>query len=187
MFTPISLCSQALLSLGANTISAFDEGTVEAEVCANLYPLIRDALLSSHPWSFATGQVTLARLSATPIADYQYAYQLPTDFLRVLSAGENAGRGMVYRLHEGRLHSNAESVVLTYIFRPDEGAFPPYFVATLVKRLSAEFALPITESASRAEVLHKLAAAELSRAKTIDSQQMTPASLDNFPLVDCRG
>ncbi len=58
----IALCSRALLKLGADTLASFDEGTAEAEVAANLYPSVRDALLSAHPWSFATGQMTLANM-----------------------------------------------------------------------------------------------------------------------------
>ena len=56
----LALCSRALLKIGAQPIASLDEGTAEAEVAANLYPGLRDALLAAHPWSFATGQATLA-------------------------------------------------------------------------------------------------------------------------------
>ena len=59
----LALCSRALLKIGAQPIASFDEGTAEAEVAANLYPAARDALLSLHPWSFATAQATLPRLA----------------------------------------------------------------------------------------------------------------------------
>ncbi|MHA1597742.1 MAG: hypothetical protein ACTSV1_03385, partial [Alphaproteobacteria bacterium] len=64
----IALCSRALLKLGASSIASFDEGTAEAEIAANLYGHIRDAVLSAHPWSFATGQTTLGRLTTEPVA-----------------------------------------------------------------------------------------------------------------------
>ena len=82
----LALCSRALLKIGAQPIASFDEGTAEAEVAANLYPAARDALLSLHPWSFATAQATLPRLAAKPVADFAHAFQLPAGFLRV-SAG----------------------------------------------------------------------------------------------------
>ncbi|MBF0269344.1 MAG: hypothetical protein HQL44_12215 [Alphaproteobacteria bacterium] len=183
----IALCSRALLKIGASAIASFDEGTAEAEVAANLYPSIRDALLSSHPWNFATGQTSLARLTATPVADYDHAFQLPGDFLRALSAGVTGrGRGLDYRIAENRLHSNAQTVVLTYVFRPLEADFPPFFDAALIARLSAEFCAPITESTARAELLFRLAEDEFRRAKLIDGQQDTPSSIDSFPLVDVR-
>ena len=57
----LALCARALLKIGAQPIASLDEGTAEAEVAANLYPGLRDALLAAHPWSFATGQATLPR------------------------------------------------------------------------------------------------------------------------------
>jgi hypothetical protein len=54
--TALALCSRALLRIGVPPLTSFDDGTAEAEVAAGLYPGARDALLSAHPWSFATGQ-----------------------------------------------------------------------------------------------------------------------------------
>ncbi len=183
----IALCSRALMKLGADSIASFEDGTAEAEVAASLYSPTRDALISGHPWSFATGQVALARLAAEPVADYGYAYQLPSDFLRVLSAGTGArGRGIAYRIAERRLHTDAADVTLTYIFRPDERTFPAFFDQSLIARLAAEFCIPLTDSTSRSEVLLKLAEDELLRAKSIDAQQESPVYFENFTLVDVR-
>jgi hypothetical protein len=186
--TALALCSRALLRLGAQPIASLTEGTAEAEVAANLYPGIRDALLSAHPWSFATGQAALPRLSAIPVADLAHAFALPPGFLRALSAGAGGrGRGIPYRIQEGRLHADSDRVTLTYVFRPDESAFPPFFAAALVARLAAEFCIPLTESASRAEVLFRLAESELRAARGVDSQQDTPRAIEGFPLVEVRG
>ena len=183
----IALCSRALLKIGASSIASFDEGTVEAEVAGNLYPSIRDAVLSAHPWNFATGQATLPRLAAEPVADFAYAFQLPSDFLRALSAGvPGRGAGLVYRIAEQRLHTDAAEVVLTYIFRPAETDFPPFFDQVLIARLAGEFCIPITESTSRAEAMTRVAEKEFDRAKMIDSQQDTPARFDDFTLTEVR-
>jgi hypothetical protein len=183
----IALCSRALLKLGAAGIASFEEGTAEAELAANLYPPARDALLSAHPWNFATGQARLPRLAAEPLADYEYAYQLPADFLRALSAGpDGSGRGLDYRIAERRLHTGADSVILTYIFRPDETSFPPFFDAALIARLAAEFCLPLTESTTRAEALARLADAEFRRARLIDAQEETPQRVEDFSLIEVR-
>lgn len=189
--TALALCSRALLKIGAQPVASLEEGTAEAEVAANLYPAVRDALLSAHPWSFATGQETLPRLAARPVADFAHAFQLPPRFLRALSAGApgapGSGRGLAYRILEGRLHANAPQVVLSYIFRPDESGFPPFFAAALAARLAAEFCLPLTENASRAEVLHRLADQEMRAARQADSQQATVRAIEDFPLIDVRG
>lgn len=183
----IALCARALLKIGCRSITSFDEGTAEAEVAGNLYEPVRDAILSSNPWTFATAQTTLPRLEAVPIADYDYAYQLPTDFLRALSAGAGRGRGLDYRIHERRLHTHASEVVLTYIFRPLESEFPPFFDQALITRLAAEFCIPLTDSTSRSEALLKNAEKEFKYAKTTDAMQESPQAIEDYTLIGVRG
>lgn len=185
--TAIALASRALIKLGAAAISSFEDGTAESQVAAALYDLERDALLASHPWSFATGQATLPRLVADPVAEFDYAFQLPTDLIRVLRVTDGdipAGR---YRILERRLHANAELVTLTYIFRPDETAFPPWFDAALVDQLAAAFCLPLTENAERATALAQFAELRIRQARLLDSQQAPGIPLADFPLISVRG
>lgn len=183
----IELCSNALVKLGADDISSFDDGSTEARVASRLYPLARDALLSIHPWSFATRQALLARLTAAPITTFAYAYQLPNDFLKAISAGGGGrGSGLVFQIVNRQIHTDAEAPTLTYIFRPSEGDFPAYFNAALVTRLAAEFCLPLTENSGRAERLSRLADAELKVAKLVDSQQDTPPRVEDFTLIRAR-
>ena len=183
----IELCSSALVKLGADGISSFDDGSAEARVAARLYPLTRDALLSAHPWSFATRQTALARLVEVPTTTFAYAYQLPIDYLKAISAGgEGRGSGLVFQIVNRQIHTDAAAPTLTYIFRPSEGDFPAYFNAALVARLAAEFCLPLTENSSRAERLFRLADAELKVARLVDSQQDTPPRVEDFSLIRAR-
>jgi hypothetical protein len=80
-----------------------------------------------------------------------------------------------------------ESVALTHIFRPDESSFPPFFASALLARLAAEFCLPLTENTSRADLLSRLAEAELRSARRADSQQASATALGSFPLISVRG
>ena len=183
----IDICSLALLKIGAGSIASFDEGTAEAEVAANLYPSVRDALISAHPWNFALTQKSLAKLAIKPVADFDNAFQLPADCVHVLSAGTGRGRGLRYRISERRLHADAEAVILTYLYRPHETDFPPFFDMALIARLSAEFCIPLTDSTSRSESLRKLAEEELRRAKLIDSQEDSAPHFEDFTLIEVRG
>lgn len=183
----IGLCSRALLKIGANTISSFDDGSAEAEVANNLYAGVCDNLLSSYPWSFATAQMRLPRLASSPVADFTYAYQLPSDFLRALSVGTGgSGRGVSYRIQEKRLHTDMEGIVLTYIFRPQPSEFPPYFSQALITHLAAEFCLPLTESATRSEAFLRIGEKEIQKARNIDAQQQTPQTISLDGLVGVR-
>lgn len=182
-----ALCARALIRIGAAPITSFEDRTAEAEIAGALFSNVRDALLSSYGWSFASGQIALNQLSEAPIADYAHAYQLPNDFLRAMSAGSGArGRGINYRISGGTLHTNASEVILSYVFRPEEEAFPPYFDQALITRLAAEFCIPITESTSRAETLFRLSEREFQRARQIDAQQDTPGRIEDFTLIDVR-
>jgi len=184
----VALASRALIRIGAAPISSFDDGSVEAEIAGALFGPVRDGLLSAYAWGFATGQLNLTELATPPVADYDRAFQLPNDYLRALSAGTgHKGRGLNYRIARGALHTNAADVILTYIFRPEEEEFPPYFDQALIARLAAEFCIPITESTSRTETLFSLADNEYKRARQIDAQQDTPNAIEKFPLVDIRG
>ena len=183
----VALCSRALIRIGAAPITDFDDGSAEAEIAGALYENTRDALLSAYTWSFASGQVALNQLETPPIADYSYAFGLPNDYLRAVSAGSGTrGRGIGYRIARGALHADSANIVLTYIFRPDESEFPPYFDQALIARLSAEFTIPVTESTSRAEAHFRIADQEYERARQIDAQQDTPNKIESFSLIDAR-
>ena len=183
----VELCSVALVKLGAKAISSFTDGTAEADVAGTLYDVVRDGLLGVHPWSFATAHAELVQLPSTPLTDFQYAFELPTDFIKALSAGDECrGRGAVYQVVGREVHTNYEELTFAYIKRADEADFPSYFVSALVNRLAAEFCLPLTENASRSELLFKVADTELKLARLIDSQQDTPPRVEDFTLIEAR-
>lgn len=184
----VALCSRALIRLGAAPITSFADGTAESEIAGALFGPTRDALISAYSWTFASGQASLTQLLESPLADYQYAFALPNDFLRAISAGNGGrGRGLNYRITRGALHTDAQEVVLSYLFRPEEEEFPPYFDMVMIARLSAEFCIPVTENTSRADALFRLADQEFARARQIDAQQDSPMGIENFPLIDVRG
>lgn len=49
MASSITICSNALLALGARSINSFDENTDHARLCSNIYPTVRNDLLRKHP------------------------------------------------------------------------------------------------------------------------------------------
>lgn len=184
----IGLSARALVRLGALPITSFDDGSAESEIASILYSTVRDALLSSYAWTFASGQIALTQQQAAPLADFEFSYALPNDYLRAISLGAGGtSKGVPYRISRNVLHTNAQNVTLHYIFRPDESEFPAYFDQALIAKLAAEFCIPVTESTSRANSLFSLAEREYARARQIDAQSDTPNRLDDFTLVDVRG
>jgi hypothetical protein len=186
-YTNIDLCSRALVELGANSISSFDETSCEATVASQLYQPTLENLLASYPWRFALKQKSLARLENKPVSDYQYAFQLPNNCLRILSAGQSVkSSGLQYKIVGKCLYANTSKVILNYIEKPDESTFPPFFVKAFITQLASEFCLPLTESTTRTDYMRKIAAEELKQARLVDSQQSINPCFQDFSLIEVR-
>jgi hypothetical protein len=66
MATDVSICSNALLRLGAAPINSFEEADElgsniqQVRLAGNLWPTVRKAILRAHPWNCATTRVLLS-------------------------------------------------------------------------------------------------------------------------------
>ena len=67
----------ALRLVGASPITSLTDGTNSANVADDLYDEVRDDLLRSHPWNFATQRVKLAKSSTTPTFEFDNAFPVP--------------------------------------------------------------------------------------------------------------
>jgi hypothetical protein len=88
MASEIDICNLALAHLGEDgTVSSIDppEGSSQAGHCARFYPMARDALLEEHSWVFATFRAAPAQVQYTTQTQWQYAYALPSEALRVFA------------------------------------------------------------------------------------------------------
>lgn len=185
--TALEIANHALVKLGARTIETLLDNTTEAQTVSLFLHSVTKALLSAHPWSFATTQTNLTVKADDPLADFQNAFDLPSDFLRIISAGVSGrGQGLNYRIHQKKIHTDVESCTVTYIAQPAFEDFPPFFDQALITRLAAEICIPLTENTSRTDSLFKMANDEFKRAKSIDAQQETPVGLSDFALIDAR-
>lgn len=185
MSTAISLCSAALLMIGADEISSFEDGSRPAKVCANLYPRTRDDILQSYPWRFATVQERLARLVSPPLYGYRHAYQLPAGCLRVLGIeGHND-----FQIFEGRLYTNIAEVKMAYIARVPENRMPVAVQRGLELKMAEILAVSLVEDLGKSQLFGQKAEQQLQRARVLDAQQQTASVLsdDQFSLVMSRG
>lgn len=74
----------ALLKIGVKRISSHPDSTTPQGIDANdCWEYIRDEVLSARDWKFAKLRVALAKNATAPATMYDYAYTLPTDFLRL--------------------------------------------------------------------------------------------------------
>lgn len=184
MPSSIDIASNALLLVGDNAISSFEDAGAGAQVAASLYPEIKKELLSEHPWSFATKKQRLNRLSQAPdeLTDYKYAFQLPTDLIRLWSLDKHINYEIVGNL----LYSNEKQLLATYIYDVDEVNLPPHFVKLLLYALAEVFSIPIAESEAKSQLYEGKTIRQKGKAMNIDSQGRPQQSIIDSPLIDAR-
>lgn len=186
MSTKVSICSNALLLLGAKTINALDEDTDRASIAANLYDSIRDDMLRSHPWNCAVKRVILAPDAETPAFDYGAQFTLPADWLKTISVGTDYSQPD-YKHEAGKILSDGTSLALRYIFRNEvEASWDSMLVRAMELKMSAEMAYPITGSASMADMMHNKLIQHMKSARAVDGQDDPPQTLGDFPLLSSR-
>jgi len=186
MATGVSICSNALVMLGAKTINDFNEPVDRAKIAANLYPTIRDSLLRTHPWNCTIKRVLLAPDATPPAFGYANQFELPADFLRVLEVGQNGCQ--IDYLVEGRsIMADATSIELRYVYLNEvENTWDANLVELLTLAMAAAMAYPITQSAAlQANFEQKLTMAK-KVARAVDGQEDPPQTLGDERLYASR-
>jgi hypothetical protein len=198
--TALSICSDALLMLGAKPISSFDEGTDEASVANRLYPDIKDQALLMYPWSFSYKKTSIARLITTPINEYRYEYQLPGDRLTSPRAiydtnATNIPPRKEYRIIGDKLLTDYEQVYIDYQYSVPEFEMPSYFVQLLKYMMTWHLALPITDQTDKSQYWQSVATGTpaengrggyLRQAMNIDGAGNPTNAINDFSLIAVR-
>jgi hypothetical protein len=184
--TDVSICSNALLMLGGQSINALDEASDRARLASNLYPAIRDAALRAFPWNCCLKRVALAPDSDAPAFDWSNQFTLPSDFLKAIAVGE-LGAEVEFRIEGRKLLSDANPCYLLYVFLNDNpGTWDPGLVHVVTTAMAAAMAYPITQSAALQQTMEQKAAMVLKQAKAVDGQDDTPETLGDFRLLASR-
>ena len=200
--TDVNICSTALNLLGESEISSFSDGSEIAGVCDKLYPGTKNTMLAMYPWSFATKKVQLAQLSSTPINEWQYEYQLPSDLIMsgpqavYNSAATGAGPSPSgWGILTGKLQTDETTIVIDYLFSVDEASMPPYFVQALRYAMAAHLAELVTDQVEKADMWHTRLFGVLAengrggylrQAMHMDGRSQIPTRIQTFALTDVR-
>lgn len=186
--SPYNLCSRALVRVGANPISSFEDGTAESTAAGQEYELAVEALLGRYRWDFAQERNALVPNGTKPKARFSKAYDLPGGCLLVHAAFMSDGfRPLVYGRQQNTIEADGgDSIVVEYTFRAPESVWPPYFVEALFLKLAASFAMSIARNRDFFDSLEKLAEAEFRKAKLADAQSRTTRPLPRGRIMRAR-
>lgn len=184
--TAVSVCSNALLMLGAQTIASLDEENARATLAANLYESARDMVLRSHPWNCATKRVILAADTAAPAYGYAAQFTLPADFLRVVEVGDD-NEDIDWKVESGKLLASGTALKLRYIWKnTTESSWDSMLVHAMELQMAALMAYPITMSAAKEQLQLQKLEVFMKRCRAVDGQDDPAQQLGDERLLTAR-
>lgn len=139
------LCNHALGRLGHQLISNIvTDQTPHAAYCRLYLGAVIEEILGQFDWNGASRRIQLAESAESPVFGFAHAYQLPADFLRLVSAETDAEP---YKVEGDRLLTDAEEVYLVYVFRPSEpNQLPHYLKKAIISGLAYRLTTPLSSN-----------------------------------------
>ena len=184
----IDICSRALILIGANPITSFQDATTEANVAVNVYEDVARAALVNSRFRFATNQEKLPLLSSVPTGRFDVAHQLPTDLLMLHAVTVN-DNPIEYSVYGDKVFSDSattDELIADYTFRANEKTWPSYFTLAVEYSLAIIFATSIARDSSLATLMQTQAERMMAKARNLDSQQQTTRKLTSSRFITSR-
>jgi hypothetical protein len=170
----IDICSRALILIGAEPITSFEDDTSEALIAGNMYEDIARTNLTSTRWRFATNQAVLNRLSDAPTGRFDSAYQLP-DYL-FLHAVTVRDFQIEYNVYGNKVFCDADPadvLIADYTYRADEVNWPSYFSVCVEYAMAVVFATALIRDTALSNLMSTQYDFLMAKARSTDSQQQT--------------
>ena len=193
MVAETDIINVALRNIGGSRIDSLDDGSTNANIARDIYAELRDNLLRSHPWNFATKRQKLAQSSTTPTFEFDYGYPLPNDWLRTISVHDNdAGTSTVYHKmeqHDGVncIMCSSNEVWLRYVAQvTDPNKMTADFRYALENALSRDMAIPVASSNTMQDSFTTKARRALSQARSSDGMGGFPERRPRGSWIETR-
>tara|TARA_R110000824_G_scaffold38373_5_gene117280 strand:- start:274 stop:906 length:633 start_codon:yes stop_codon:yes gene_type:complete len=182
--TKIEISNNALSTIGERAITDFypTESTERARVVTRRYAEIRDSLLRSHPWNFSTKRVALSATVTAPAFGFDYAYPLPSDYLRVLGTDDEGYEWQIEAHTDGSaiLVTNRSNIPkIKYIYKNDTpSTYDSLFTQAFVYRLGADLSQHLTGRPEIAKLLMGTFIGLLAEARSTNASEGTPQKIE---------
>lgn len=158
--SPVNICNLALDELKQGPIVSIETPRSNSEfIFARWYDTLRQESLRAHPWKCATKRVILTPdTSDDPPFGYTYAYNLPSDWIRNVSIGDDYLKDLKrdFVVEDGQIlapagtsSSDGISLYLRYVYdltnvAQMDSLFISYLVLNLANKLSTKFSVSPT-------------------------------------------
>jgi len=194
----VDICNLILDELKQGPINSIETPVTKTEyILARNYDQLRRESLYAHPWKFAITRIELTPNPSTePLFGYTYAYDLPTDYLRLITVGDDyiGDLRTEYEIENGQLLAVAGDVTFdgsTKLVRymkdvTEVTKFSPGFIRYLVLRgaitLSNKFSVSPALKTDLKEDFERIS----TEAKAINGQERRPKKIQFSPLLSKR-
>lgn len=186
MSSVVSICNLALGNIAKPEIQSIDEASAEAKACKQYYGHVLDTLLQSYPWRFAQTTQPLAAIANPKPDRWGFAYQRPTDCLKVLRVSDvydlpySASDGSLiiagshaYDIEGDVVFCYVDPAYLTYTRRlSDPTKFPALFIEALSWHLAVRLAMPLTRDPKIRADAYQLAVQTTGQAGVADANEV---------------
>lgn len=187
MASVVSICNNALIKIGAKTITSLNDATNEAKSCKTLYEDVRNAVFREHPWNCLVDRKSLSELATTPDFGFSHQYQLPPDCIRVLALNDERhpivrnglillglGQDRRFRIEGRKLVTDETEANILYISKvEDPNQYDSLLLEALAARLAAEVAYPVTRNANLVKTMWDLYYSKFSITRSADGMEGT--------------
>lgn len=180
--------NSALRKLGAESITSASDNSNRARLVSASYEIQLEKLLTAHPWNKAIDYVELAAIDPTPgdVYDYSYAFQLPSDCLRVLNTSAGS-RECWEEVSEGRLLADVSEITVKYVKKvEDVSALGAQFCEALAWAIAFDLAYSFTQSASMVQLCKDEAEKAVRAARSYDAQVGSVKVVEANDWLDAR-
>lgn len=193
MATDITICSNALMRLGAPKFNSFDQADPSGEnnsnvrLCVELWPTVRRQVLRANTWNCALKRAVLTADATAPAFGYSRRFAKPNDWLRNVFVGTHPEDALEWRTEGNYFLSDELTLPLLYVYdNTDPLTYDAALVEAMEVAMAAALAYPITSSTSLAGQLADLLRGLLIQARGLDANDDPNETMGDFPLLRSR-
>ena len=176
------IANLALSNLGEASIQSLSDNNSRARACDARIDDVITTVLRMHVWNSALERKLLTNIGS-PIFGWNYIYQLPADYIRVVEVDPVSK----YMVEKNNILSNEKTLYLLYVATPDDiNNLDPLLVEAIALKLAWETAETLTsKNGLKQEMMQKYIIA-LQEARSANSKDRTPEHRERSTYYDAK-
>lgn len=192
----VEICNLSLDTLKQAPATDISSPTTNIEtICARHYDQTRREVIRKHPWNFAIKRASLTKDATAPTFGYSQAYNLPSDYIRLVTIGDDSIDNLRdrYEIENGQIlgsdldTATADTINIRYLYDvTDVSKFDSLFIKTLYLQLAINMGSKFSVSAALIKAVKEELSQTAPWAMAVDGQERTPKRIQNSRLLNAR-